>query len=99
MSDLKADTTVIRECSNRLQLVYDEFTSRPNPADGYSSAELGHPNIVGAFHDFADNWKLHRQGLAEKIRTLGLITQDAADTYDGIDADLAAALRTSGAGR
>lgn len=99
MSDLKADAAVIRECSSWLQTVYDEFTSRPNPADGYSSAELGHPKIMGAFHEFADNWKLHRQGLAEKIRTLGVITQDAANTYDGIDADLAAALRAAGKGQ
>ena len=99
MSDLKADTKVIRECSARLQRVYDEFTNRPNPADGYSSAELGHPKIVGAFGEFADNWKLHRQGLAEKIRALGIITEAAANTYDSIDADLAAALRRAGEGR
>lgn len=99
MSDLKADTKVIRQCSDRLQTVYDEFTRRPNPADGYGSVELGHHKIVGAFQDFADNWKLHRQGLAEKIRTLGVITQDAADTYEGIDADLAAALRAAEKGQ
>ncbi|MBV9024026.1 MAG: hypothetical protein JO362_09580 [Streptomycetaceae bacterium] len=99
MSDLKADTALIRACSDRLQRVYDEFTNRPNPADSYSPAELGDPKISGAFGEFSDNWKLHRQELAKKIRTLGIITQDAADSYDGIDADLAAALRTTGEGR
>ncbi len=93
MSDLKADTQRIRECSDMLQRIYSEFTSRANPADGYSDSELGSPLISGAFDDFAGNWKIHRQQLADKIETLGTITQDAADTYDSVDSALAEALR------
>ena len=93
MSDLEADTRRIRDCSRTLQRIYDQFTGHANPADGYSAAELGDSRITDAFHDFGANWKIHRKDLAEQIRTLGIITEDAADTYDGIDQALADALR------
>ncbi|MDI5962036.1 hypothetical protein [Streptantibioticus silvisoli] len=93
MSDLKADTRRLRECSKALQRIYDEFTNRSNPADGYSVGELGDARIASAFHDFGDNWRIHRKHLADKIRTLGVITEDAADSYEGVDAQLATALR------
>lgn len=93
MSDLTADTNRIRDCSRELQRIYDEFTAHSDPADGYSLAELGDSRIVGAFHSFGSNWKIHREHLAGQIRTLGVATEDAADTYDGVDKALADALR------
>ncbi|MGW7549312.1 hypothetical protein ACWGKQ_50570 [Streptomyces sp. NPDC054770] len=93
MSDLKADTKRIRECSRALQRIYDNFTSRTNPAEDFSLAELGDRRIVGAFDEFADNWKIHRKDLAEKIRKLGVITAEAAKGYDAVDTELAQALR------
>lgn len=93
MSDLKADTARLRECSRSLQRIYDEFTNRANPADGYAESELGDGRIVSAFKDFGDNWRIHREHLSDKIRTLGTITDDAATSYEGADAQLAAALR------
>lgn len=93
VSDLKADTGRLKECSRSLQRIYDEFTNRADPADGYSEGELGDSRIVSAFKDFGDNWRIHREHLADKIRTLGTITEDAAMTYEGVDAQLAAALR------
>ncbi|MFK0111271.1 hypothetical protein [Streptomyces sp. NPDC091217] len=93
MSDLKADTQRIRECSRALQRIYHAFTDRANPADDYSSAELGNKLVVDAFDEFASNWKIHRKDLAEKIRTLGIITGEAAKSYEAIDTKLAEALR------
>jgi uncharacterized protein YukE len=93
VSDLKADTKRIRECSRALQRIYDAFTSRANPAEDYSPTELGDQLVADAFQDFAANWKSHRKDLAEQIRTLGTITWEAARSYDAIDAELAAALR------
>ncbi|MBY8343279.1 hypothetical protein LXH13_27475 [Streptomyces spinosirectus] len=93
MSDLKADTKRIRECSRALQRIYDSFTGRANPAKDFSADELGNKLIVDAFDEFADNWKIHRKDLAEKIRKLGVITWDAAKNYDAIDSELARALR------
>ncbi|MFD4507712.1 hypothetical protein [Streptomyces sp. NPDC058457] len=61
MGDLKADTKRIRECSRALQRIYDNFTSRTNPAEDFSAAELGDRRTVGAFDEFADNWKIHRK--------------------------------------
>lgn len=93
MSDIKADTKRIKECSRALQRIYETFTNRANPAEEYTSAELGTQLVADAFQDFADNWKIHRKDLAEQIRTLGTITWDAAKSYDAIDSELAAALR------
>ncbi|MBY8880537.1 hypothetical protein [Actinacidiphila acidipaludis] len=93
MGDLEADTRRIRDCSRALQRIYDQFTGHADPAEGYSSDELGDSRITDAFHDFGSNWKIHREHLAEGIRTLGTIAEDAADTYEGIDARLADALR------
>jgi hypothetical protein len=93
MSDIKADTKRIKECSRALQRIYDAFTDRANPADDFSAAELGNQLVADAFQDFADNWKIHRKDLAEQIRTLGTITWDAAKSYDAVDSVLAAALR------
>ncbi|MCH5674223.1 MULTISPECIES: hypothetical protein [Streptomyces] len=93
MSDVKADTKRIRECSRALQRIYDSFTGRANPAEDFSAAELGDQRVVEAFDEFADNWKIHRKDLAEKIRKLGVITWEAAKSYDAVDAELARALR------
>ncbi|MFI1565563.1 hypothetical protein ACH4ZX_21365 [Streptomyces sp. NPDC020490] len=93
MSDLKADTRRIRECSRALQRIHNSFTDRANPAEDFSPAEIGDQRIVDAFHEFADNWKIHRKDLAEKIEKLGVITWEAAKSYDAIDAKLAQALR------
>jgi hypothetical protein len=93
VSDLKADTKRIRECSRALQRIYDSFTSRANPAEDFPVSELGNALVVDAFDEFASNWKIHRKDLAEKIRTLGVITAEAARSYDAIDAKLAEALR------
>lgn len=97
MSDLKADTRRLRDCSRALQRIYDEFTNRADPARDYTLAELGSPLVSGAFDDFGSNWKVHRKDLAEQLKTLGTITQDAADTYDGVDHALAEALRRADA--
>ncbi|MGW0996708.1 hypothetical protein ACWD5V_26160 [Streptomyces sp. NPDC002523] len=93
MSDLKADTKRIRECSRALQRIYNAFSDRANPAEDYSASELGDKLIVDAFAEFASNWKIHRKDLADKIRTLGVITWEAAKSYDAVDAKLAEALR------
>ncbi|MBV9025502.1 MAG: hypothetical protein JO362_17310 [Streptomycetaceae bacterium] len=95
MSDLKADIQRIREFSDGLVVIYDDFINRANPADGYSTEDLGSSDLASAFEEFADNWKIHRRELADKIAALGKITEDAANTYQSIDADLAAALRTN----
>lgn len=93
MSDQKADIKRIRECSRALQRIYSAFTSRSNPTDGYSLAEVGSPVVMDAFDEFSDNWKIHRKDLAERIRKLGVITWEAAKGYEAVDAQLAEALR------
>ena len=80
MADLKADTQRLRDCSQSLWQIYNAFTNHANPLDGYDPNVLGDRDLTGVFSEFASNWKLHRQTLAEKIQALGQITETAADT-------------------
>jgi hypothetical protein len=93
MSDLKADTARIRECSSALQRIHDEFANHANPAEGYGVSEIGSSLLTDAFDEFASNWKIHRTQLEQELETLAKATEAAADTYDKADADLAKALR------
>jgi len=93
VSDLKADTVRIRECSDALKRIHDEFTNRANPAKGYSPSEMGSSLLADAFDEFGSNWKIHREQLKEELEKLAKATEAAADTYDKVDGDLAKALR------
>ncbi len=95
MADLNADTQRLRDCSQSLWQIYNAFTNHANPLDGYDPNVLGDRDLTGVFSEFASNWKLHRQTLAEKIQALGQITEAAAETYDKADGALADALRKS----
>lgn len=99
MSDLKADLKRIRECSRALGRIYESFTTRANPTDDYSSGQLGNQRVVDAFEEFASNWEIRREDLAEQIKTLGMITEKAARSYEALDAELANALRRQDAKR
>ncbi|MFI9105891.1 hypothetical protein ACIGXA_35840 [Streptomyces fildesensis] len=91
--DLAADTLRIRQCSAALKRVHDEFDKHANPADGYGRAEIGSDLLTDVFHDFGSNWKVHRTKLTEELEKLAKITEQAADTYDQVDSELAQALR------
>lgn len=93
MSDLKADTARIRECSDALKRIHDQFANHANPAQGYSTSEMGSSLLVDAFDEFGSNWKIHREQLKEELEKLAKATEAAADTYDAQDAALAKALR------
>lgn len=93
MADLRADTRRIRDCSDSLWQVHSAFTNYPNPLEGHDQSVLGSTGLVNTFSDFADNWKIHRKSLAEKVEALGKILGSAADTYDQADSALASALR------
>jgi uncharacterized protein YukE len=93
VSDLKADTARIRECSDALKRIHDEFANHANPAQGYSTSEMGSSLLVGAFDEFGSNWKIHREQLKQELDQLAQATEAAANTYDGTDAALAKALR------
>ncbi|QKW08465.1 hypothetical protein HUT18_20935 [Streptomyces sp. NA04227] len=93
MSDrTRADLDMIRDCSDALRRLHDEFKEHGNPADGYSE-ELGSDKLRDIFDDFSGTWKKTRKKLMKDIDKLAKFTKGAADTYDEVDKKLADALR------
>jgi uncharacterized protein (DUF885 family) len=93
MSDrTRADLDTIRDCSDALFRIHQEFKENGNPADGYGD-DLGSGKLRDIFEDFSDTWKKTRKKLMEDIENLAKFTKTAADTYDDIDRQLAQALR------
>ncbi|CAL9459232.1 hypothetical protein [Streptomyces werraensis] len=105
MGDQEADIARIKETARSLGRIRDTFAERANPAEGYGVDDLGSDKILDAFDTFADNWKIHRRQLTEELEKLHGITKSAAQSYEGLDHELAEALRRTdqdqpkGAGR
>ncbi|AJE83088.1 hypothetical protein SLNWT_2712 [Streptomyces albus] len=88
----RADLDMIRDCSDSLSRIHNEFKENGNPADGYGE-ELGHDKLRDVFDDFSGTWKKTRKKLMKDIDKLAKYTKKAAETYDEIDHKLAEALR------
>ncbi|MGI5471766.1 hypothetical protein [Streptomyces sp. CA-132043] len=97
MSDLTADLDRIREFSKSLKRIHGEFTREANPAGDYGMSDLGSHVVLDAFDEFGSNWKIHREDLAERLKTLYGVTKRAANAFDEIDHKLAEALRDNDA--
>jgi hypothetical protein len=93
VSDQRADIARIAECAEELDKIHNAFTKGANPAQGLGIAELGSEKVIDALSSFGDNWKIHREELAEEVKTLAGITSAAAEAYEAIDTELARALR------
>ncbi|MEU9554940.1 hypothetical protein [Streptomyces fumanus] len=93
MSDQTADIGRIKESAKSISRIHREFTGNANPADGLGVGTLGDQGLVDVFHDFGDNWKIHRERLTEELEKLSRLLSTAAKAYEDIDHALAEALR------
>ncbi|GLW44779.1 hypothetical protein Stsp02_04410 [Streptomyces sp. NBRC 14336] len=89
---IQADLDLIKDCSDALFGIHREFDRNGNPAEGYGD-ELGSDKLRDVFDDFSDTWKKNRKKLMKDIEYLAKFTENAAKSYDGLDRDLANALR------
>ncbi|MER6677109.1 hypothetical protein [Streptomyces sp. NPDC000983] len=89
---IQADLDLIKDCSDALFGIHKEFDRRGNPAEGYGD-ELGSDTLRDVFDDFSDTWKKNRKELMKDIENLAKFTGNAAKSYDGLDRELAKALR------
>lgn len=96
MSDQTADLARIKESARSLSRIHREFTHNANPAEGLGANTLGSKDLVDAFDDFGDNWKIHRERLTEELKKLSGILSAAAKAYEDVDHQLAEALRNQG---
>ncbi|AKG43072.1 hypothetical protein H7827_20075 [Streptomyces sp. JH002] len=96
---MRADLERIRECADAILGIHDTFANSANPAEGYGKSELGATTLLDAFDDFEDNWSIRRGKLTDELKALGDIVAGAAEMYEGIDRELAQALRDNDAAR
>ncbi|MEU3334026.1 hypothetical protein [Streptomyces sp. NPDC006668] len=93
MSDQTADLARIKESARSISKIHKEFTQSANPADGLGVSVLGEKGLVDVFDDFGDNWRVHRERLADELEKLSKILTTASKAYEDIDHQLAEALR------
>lgn len=95
---LVADVGQIRSSASTVKAIRDAVTDSDALIDRYADA-VGQSVLVDALHDFASNWKIHREKLVKDLDTFSGWAGRAADEYDRADHDLGAALtRTAPAG-
>ncbi|MQS06300.1 hypothetical protein [Streptomyces alkaliphilus] len=92
---IQADLDRIRECSEALAAIHQAFSTAANPLDGADCTTVGSRELVDIFDDFEDNWRLGREKLLAELEKLAGITEFAAESYEAVDRELAAALRAN----
>src|SRR5207249_4974194 len=85
------DFAVLEDTSRSLLRLRQEFESAREIADQDAGA-LGSRDVAHALHDFADDWKLHRQRLVEAMDKLQRAAEDSAKVFCTTDEGLARAL-------
>lgn len=90
-SHLKADVGQIRASAEAVAAIRSALQGSESLVDGFDSA-IGQSSLVNALHDFATNWKIHREHLCGDLNTFSTWAAKAADEYEKTDHDLAQAL-------
>lgn len=92
MADLSVDTAVLIESGHALRAVASEFEHADDNSEDAADA-VGHPDLADRVREFADNWRIRRGEMVQKIATLGEAASTTGETFEQLDRDLAAALR------
>ncbi|MBB5103442.1 hypothetical protein [Streptomyces spectabilis] len=88
------DLSVIRGMGVGLGRIKDAFDGLDRLRGQYED-DFGDSGLAGQFGEFAGNWERHREELADEVARLAAIARAAAKTYDGVDGELARALRAA----
>lgn len=88
---ISINTTTLAEIGSRLKTLHDDFTHSTDIA-GHYTGDMGSGDVAGAMSDFASDWSKKRDQLASELDTLAKTATMAAQTWDGLDRDLADAL-------
>lgn len=92
---LKADITRIRQSADSVAAIRTAFNDTPGVVERASGA-LGNEELADKLHDFATNWKVHRERLTEDLEKFAAWAHKAADEYEKGDRQLAEALTSGG---
>lgn len=88
MADFVIDTQVLRDTATILSSIHTEFSKSEKRVDAAIEA-AGHWELEDAISDFATGWDKHRGELLEQVKGLKKVVNDAADTIEQVDTDMA----------
>lgn len=93
MPDLIVDAT-LDDTDRDLKAITDEFTNAGKRADE-TAAIWGQRDVSRAMDEFADNWRVHRDEILERLGSLSKRVEQACVTWSDADKQLASSLETS----
>lgn len=92
MADLKVDydqLTASRDALSQLRGEFDDATKLADATDGI----WGNGHVADAIHDFASNWKLHKEKLVAKMQKVEDATAGCIQTFQEADGKIAAGVQ------
>lgn len=88
---IKIDTGKLRDMGGQLGRLRDEF-SHSTDITKAAAGEMGSGDVADALNNFAGDWSKKRDELTKNLDTLSQTATKTADTWDGVDRDLAKAI-------
>jgi hypothetical protein len=88
MADLAVNLTLLETTSGSLGMLMHEFNDASDIADSYA-ADVGSGTLNDALHNFATNWKSHRESLVKAMDGVYKLATQGHDTYIQADDKLA----------
>jgi hypothetical protein len=90
---LKVDLALLQETASALDHLKSEFEHSGDIVDDHGGA-VGSDELRDALHDFATNWKAHRNGITGGIDAVSKMAHSGHDGYIEVDEKLARSLTT-----
>jgi hypothetical protein len=97
VADLRVDG-YIGEMSRDLRAIRDEFETAGQAADDHARV-WGQRDVGRAMQEFADNWRVHRDEILERLTTLGERVDQVDATWTDAEAQLADSIQIEDRGR
>ena len=97
MADLKVDYDQLTASRSALHDLHDEFDHATDLADQTDDI-WGNGHVKDAIHEFAGNWKIHKEKLLGKMQKVEDLTGGCIDTFENTDAEIAQGVQVHGGG-
>jgi hypothetical protein len=97
MADLKVDYDQLTSSWSALHQLREEFDNATKLADSTDDI-WGNGHVADAIHDFAGNWKLHKEKLISKMQKVEDATQGCIQTFQDADGKIAAGVQVHDSG-
>lgn len=85
------DTKMLADMGTQLGRLRDDFNNATGNVDGFSG-DMGSGDVANAMHDFASDWSKKKGEMVNQLDTLSKCATGAAQTWDGLDKNLADAM-------